>query len=92
MPEAAARAFVGEPEPTGPFRVLPENWEAVRVFVALSTQWRLAPMGGPVGLDNAAIPPTLMLMGIGRKRWAEIFERLMVMEGAAIGVMRGRAT
>lgn len=31
--------------------VLPENRDAVRVFLAASTQWRIAPGGGLAGLD-----------------------------------------
>ena len=44
--------------------------------------------GRPIGLDHAAIPPTLRLMGIKRQRWPEIFGSLALCEDA---VLEGRA-
>lgn len=68
----------------------PENWLAVSVFTVLSTQWRMAPMGGAVGLDYGAIHPTLRLIGVPRAQWAELFNELRVMESAALQTMRDR--
>jgi hypothetical protein len=61
------------------------------VFVALSTQWRMAPMGGVVGLDYSAIAPVLELSGIPREQWTDVFADLRVMEQAALQSMRDRS-
>ena len=37
------------------FEVFEENWEAVMVFLKAQTQWRVAPMGGVIGLDYSAL-------------------------------------
>jgi hypothetical protein len=71
----------------------PEVWPcvapAVQLLVALGTQWRMAPMGGAVGLDYGAVRPTLQLLGVPRAQWGELFKDLQVMEAAAVKAMRG---
>lgn len=67
--------------------IWPEHEQAVNVFAALLTQWRMAPQGGVVGLDYAAIPPTLELLGVEREAWPGLFEQLRVMENEAVKVM-----
>lgn len=62
----------------------------MQCFCALSTQWRAAPMGGLMGLDYAAIAPTLRLMRVKKREWAEIFDALRVMEAAALEVVHAR--
>lgn len=55
-----------------------DNWDTVRVFEALGTQWRFAGLQGMrVGLDYQAIEPTARLLGveITERRFAEL--RLM---------------
>lgn len=37
------------------FEVWAENWPAWEVFEACATQWRVAPMGGVLGLDYPAL-------------------------------------
>jgi hypothetical protein len=37
------------------FEVLPENWEAVQMFMRCQTQWRTG-MAGLIGLDYARCP------------------------------------
>lgn len=89
--EEAAREFVdsqGEPAPAV-FGVWAANEEALGVFLRLKRQWRLHPFTGrPVGLDHAAIPPTLALLGIPRKRWPGLFERLAVCEDVALTAIK----
>lgn len=66
-----------------------DNWDTVRVFCSLGTQWRVAAgMAGLVwlGLDYATIPPVLRLMAIPRRDWPELFEGLRVMERSAAEV------
>ena len=47
----------------------------------------MAPMGGVIGLDYAAIPPALMLMGVKRAEWSGLFEQIKVMENEAVKVL-----
>lgn len=47
----------------------------------------MAPMGGVIGLDYAAIPATLDLMGIDRDDRPELFMQLRIMENEAIKVL-----
>jgi hypothetical protein len=69
--------------------VWPEHAAAVGVFAALLTQWRITPAGKVLGLDYAAIPPVLQMLGVGRKKWAELFSQLRVMEAAAVKEING---
>lgn len=85
--DAALAAFGLVREGESDTGVWPEHEQAVSVFAALLTQWRMAPMGGVVGLDYAAIPPALELMAIERADWPGLFEQLRVMENEAVKVM-----
>lgn len=71
-----------EDAPPDDCEVWPENWQAVSVFISLGTQWRLAPNGRRYGLDYVAIQPTLRLLGVAKKEWAELFQSLRIMEAA----------
>ena len=52
--EAAPALAARKPEPCG---VWQENWDTLRVFLAMGTQWRRAGMAAlPVGLDYTALP------------------------------------
>lgn len=55
---------------------------AVTCFFELSTQWRVGPMGGRIGLDNAAIPPTAAMLGIEIK--PKVYLDLRTMEDEAL--------
>ena len=82
--EAAARmASVARRAAEPPFGVWPENWDALRVFLAMSTQWRIGGMAGvPAGLDYGALPMVLRFLRL--KPDPDLFDRLQVMEGAAL--------
>ena len=67
--------------------VWPDNWLSVHVFDAMSTQWRVG-MSGAIGLDYGALPAVLRMTEIPRKKWADIFSDVRVMEGAALKKMR----
>lgn len=73
--------------------VLPWNLEAVRVFWALSTQWRIVAgmTATRVGLDYTAIRPVLDLLEIPSERWPRVFDSLRVMESAALAEDRRRS-
>lgn len=69
-----------EDAPSEDCEVWPENWLPLSVFMALSTQWRIYPNGKRYGLDYTAIQPTLQLMRVPKKDWAELFPALQTME------------
>lgn len=88
--EEEARRFVEEQGDPGPvtYRVWTRNAEALDVFLRLKRQWRLHPYSGrPVGLEHAAIPATLALMGIPRKRWPGLFDQLQDCEAVVLAEM-----
>lgn len=65
----------------------PDNWPAVNVFDAMSTQWR-AGVSGAIGLDYNALPVVLRMSEVPRKEWPGLFADVRVMEGAALEKMR----
>lgn len=65
------------------FEVLPQNWPAVRAFLACETQWRTEGTRGGIiwlGLDYAAVDVVLRRM----QAPDEIFADLQLMETAAL--------
>ena len=64
----------------------PDNHAAFILFNNLSTQWRIG-MGGPTGLDYAAVYPLLDRTAKSESEWQDLFEDLQVMEGAALKQM-----
>lgn len=66
--------------------VWPDVWSALRLFEAMSTQWRTG-MGGPSGLDYSIIPATALMLGIKRRDLPDIFPDLRIMEAEALAVM-----
>ncbi len=72
--------------------VWPSNLVTVETFRALSTQWRVAPMGGRIGLDYAAITPTVLAgLRVRKRQWPKVFEGLRVMEAVALTVFSEQA-
>jgi hypothetical protein len=65
--------------------VWPENAAAFEAFAALQTQWRVG-MGGPIGLDYAAVPVVLELQGVAPSERRRVFDDLRVMEAEALKV------
>lgn len=75
-------------EASGPaVELWPDNVRAVNVFVAMSTQWQVGP-GGPIGLNYAALPAVLRLVGVPRSEQSDVFDGLRVLEDAALEKMR----
>lgn len=66
--------------------VWPDNHAAFILFSNLSTQWRIG-MGGPTGLDYAAVYPLLDRAAKDPQEWDEMFSDIKVMEGAALKQM-----
>lgn len=69
--------------------VWPENWDAVEVFGALQTQWRIG-MAGPTGLDYAVLPAVMELFEVAHR--ADCFAGVQVMETEALDVFRTKTS
>lgn len=67
------------------FQVWPENWPTVLLFWRVRRCWRVAPMGGLVGMDWVQVQSKAQLAGVrGRRRLARELARLEAMEEAAL--------
>jgi hypothetical protein len=73
-----------------PVEIWPDNVAAVNVFISMSTQWR-ASFGGYIGLDYAALPAVLELVGVPRGERAAVFSDLRIMEDSALEVIREKS-
>ncbi|MEW8660771.1 MAG: DUF1799 domain-containing protein [Candidatus Thiodiazotropha endolucinida] len=63
------------------FDVLPENWDAAKLYQAIKTQWRISGMEGiPTGLDYAGVDVVMKRLGFDDS----VFEQLQVMENTAL--------
>ena len=72
--------------------VWPENVAAVAAFLAVSSQWRLAPRGDGavvIGLDYAGAAAGLELAGL--RVTPDLWAAIRVIEVAAVDEMNGRA-
>lgn len=77
------RSGPAKPKPPPVCAVWPgANWETVQLFLGMQTQWERAGMDGTMtGLNYARLPVVAAGLGI---RWRPLFERLQVMEYAAL--------
>lgn len=67
------------------FAVLPENWDAVRLFLKLRNRWQVHAFSGRrVGLVAADVQATMEMMGVRRKRRGRLLEQIEVLEDAAL--------
>lgn len=72
-----------------PVGIWPENVRAYELFCAMDTQWRIG-MAGPTGLDYAALPMALRMIGAARADWQQLMADVRVMESAALQTMRSK--
>lgn len=72
-----------------PADVWPENMPAVRVFLAMSTQWIVGP-GGPVGFAYGSLPFVLRRLKIATDQHDSVFFDLQVMEHEALAFFSER--
>lgn len=86
--QAAAFGFLPEDYGSGDFEVWPDNWEYVKLFNTLGTQWRVG-VNGATGLDYTAIRNAFVMMGVPRIKWPDMFDAMQLMEVEALGEMRG---
>lgn len=59
------------------------NVDAYYVFKSMATQWRVG-MAGATGLDYAAMPVVMDMIGVGRKNRPDVFESVRIMEEEAL--------
>ena len=90
-PDAAALAVFGLtpedfPDLDDIVEVWPDNEPAVRLYCAMQSQWRVG-FAGPTGLDYAALPAVLSLLGVPADAHPDTFDCLRVMEAEALAVM-----
>jgi len=72
-----------------PVPVWPENRQAVVVFMAMQTQWRVG-MNGYTGLDYSALPEVWRATGTRRSQRKEVFMNLRLIEIAALSAMQSK--
>jgi hypothetical protein len=65
----------------------PDNWQALQVFSALSTQWNVG-MSGAVGMRYEAFSIIFEAFSIKKKARAELMYLLRIMENEALQVFR----
>jgi hypothetical protein len=87
IPAAVAGSFSAEATAV---EVWPENWAALELFSAISTQWRVG-MGGATGLDYTALPVVMDMQDTAPEHRRERFDEIRVMERAALDVMAEKA-
>lgn len=81
MPQSVVAAWQARPK--GEIEVWAENWEAMTVWLAMGTQWRVAGLTGlPIGLDYAALP--VVTGALGLRLDEGLLARLRVMEDTAV--------
>jgi len=66
---------------------LPDNWEALQIFAALSTQWNVG-MNGVVGMRYESFPVIFDAFGIKRQARSELMYLLSIMENEALRVFK----
>lgn len=86
--EALAAFGLAPPEPgCEPERVFwlwPEHVQALHLWFAVQTQWRVAPMGGAIGLDYAGVEVVLRQRARTPRARRRLFAELQAMEAGAL--------
>lgn len=65
----------------------PDNWPAIRLFLSVSTQWRVG-MNGPVGLDYNVVFHELDRMGLERDEYDDLMGAIREIERTALDELR----
>ncbi len=73
------------PQAERTYGVWRENWPALELFLAVSTQWRMGPKG-VIGLDYVAVRAVMDWLSIDG---ATMFRDLQVMEREAVRLLQG---
>lgn len=70
------------------FGVWPCNWQAVQLFIGVSTQWRVG-MSGATGLDYSAVAAVMACSNIKRKKRKSLLEKIRLMELEVLAMWAG---
>ena len=73
----------------GEVDIWPDNILAVRVFLAMSTQWRMG-LAGATGLDYGALPAVMRLSQVPPGERQNVFNDIRVLEDAALETLQKR--
>ena len=91
-PQEAEEFGLTVDEASAEVEVWPDNQQAAKVFIAMSTQWVRAGMNGePTGLNYASLPEIWRRTKVPPALRDDVFDDLRVMEEAAIKHMRQQA-
>lgn len=91
LAQAAALGLTAEDFGTPEDLVIwPDNRDAVRVFLACDTQWRVVQGVGYTGIDYAALPEVWKARRIDKQRRPEVFDGLKVMEREVLKIQNQR--
>lgn len=71
--------------------VWPEHVPALELFSRCDTLWRVAPMGGVVGLDYAGVEAVMRMAGVAEMSRLALLDELRVMESEAMGVINQKS-
>lgn len=67
--------------------MLPENWEALQIFLRCATQWRHAGLAGmATGLDYPSVEAVMRMSGT--KDQVQTFSKLQLIEEEALEAMQ----
>lgn len=70
--------------------VWPEHVRALELFSRCDTLWRVAPMGGVLGLDYSGVEALMRMAGIDAISRLSLLDELRVMEAEATGIINQR--
>lgn len=71
-------------------RVYPDNVQAVNLFYAMRTQWRVG-FGGPYGLDYNVLYQRMSRMDLTPERFIELEQEIQACEEGALQQMQEEA-
>jgi Phage related hypothetical protein (DUF1799) len=71
------------------FEVFPENWDALEIFLALTTQWVIGGIGVHVGLNYQSVEFLFKIYNVRDKR--QMLDDLRAIEAGALKKFREAA-
>ncbi|MBZ9574420.1 DUF1799 domain-containing protein [Modicisalibacter sp. MOD 31.J] len=71
------------------FPVLPENWEALQIFLACQSQWRVSPMGVLTGIDYGSVSAVMQMRQVPPTEQAKRLDEVQRIERGALLEKRG---
>lgn len=68
------------------FEIWPENWPTWKLWAEMSSQWRVAGMGGLIGLDYAPLFMRMDRMRLDEDTYELMFADIRAMESAVLEI------